>query len=267
MEQFYVSDSDNSSDADDSSENPSLNSPDPPDQLLPSDGIPSDSEVAKTVSLNVSKTQRLVFTLHGEKTESKKKLQIYSSEGFKQSSELSVKAGATVVIDGSSRYSYCLEGLRNNTVVFKNKINHLMIRNSDDTRVYLNSGTISGIDILKGSNVSVRTSKHNFTNVEQSQVTSLDGEINTDTLIHVTNSIDVIVNEQSINANPFARTQLQLTDSDGTDSDTPEHNNVRGLSSSPIDRPLVPTKLFLEGIQSGSSENKKSKRAKSRSLF
>ena len=118
------------------------------------------------------------------------------------------KAGETSVIKGSKEKSYCLDGLNRNTVVFRTKVNHIMIRGCDDTKIYLNGGTISGIDVLKGSNISVTTPKHNFTNVEISNYTQLKGLLDKNTLIYIINSIDVFVNQKNIGVNPFNQLKL-----------------------------------------------------------
>ena len=201
-------------------------------------------EVAKIVSTNVCKTQQLVFTLHGEKSKTRKRLDIYA--GSFNKSELYTKAGTTVVIGGNSERSYVLDGLNRNTIVFKRKINHLMIRDSDDTRIYLNGGTISGIDVLKGSNVSVRTPKHNFTNVEKSHHTQLGGAVDDDTLIHVTHSMDVFVNQKNLGVNPFSQSQLKLV---YTTNDDENRIDIGEMSCSPTDRSFAferPTKLMIK---------------------
>lgn len=205
-----------------------------------------DSKVAKIVSNNVVKTQLLVFTLHGEKSVDKKMLNKYKNK-FNES-ELYTKSGTTVVIDGNINYSYMLEGLNRNTVVFKNKINHLMIRNSDDTRIYLNNGTISGIDILKNVNVSVRTPKHNFTNVEKSTYTRLGGTVDDNSLIFVSNSMDVFVNHKNLMVNPFSQSELKLV---YKTSDNEERIDIGELSCSPNNRSNIynmerPTKIHMK---------------------
>ena len=196
----------------------------------------ADLFIAKTVSTNIYKTQNLIFTLHGDKSKTKKKLKPYEVS-FDNELERYVEMGKTVVINGSKNKSYWLDGLNKNTIVFKSKVNHIMIRGCDDTRIYLNGGTISGIDILKGSNVSVRTPKHNYTNVEISNNTTLGGTIDNNSLIHVTNSMDVIVNHKNLHVNPFIKAELKLV---YTTDDNQERLDIGELSSSPTD-----TKLYM----------------------
>ncbi len=211
------------------------------DELFESDSsedVDKLHEIAKIVSDNVRKNQQQTFTLHGEKNIS---LELYGDRKDFDKLELYTTKGKTIIIDGSKERSYCLYGLNSNIVVFKSKVNHILIRKCYDTKIYLNGGTISGIDILKGSNVSVRTPKHNFTNIEHSSDTHLGGSIDDDTLIYIEGSVGVFVNCKDMNINPFSSSQLKL--------EYKEEINTVELSSSPIERnfPIErPTKLFLK---------------------
>ena len=187
-----------------------------------------DQEVAEKVVTGRAKNQRQVFTLHGEKSKSKKQLDHYHT-GFNDQ-ELYAKAGVSIVIDGEMESSYCLDGLNRNTVVFRNKVKHVMVRNCDDTRVHLNGGTIAGVDVLFGSNVSLRTPKHNYTNVEQSNHTQLSGTVDNDSLIHVTKSMDVFVNHKNLMVNPFANQPLKMVYKNNQDQN---RLDIGELSKSP----------------------------------
>nr|QBK91636.1 MAG: adenylate cyclase associated protein [Pithovirus LCPAC302] len=200
----------------------------------------TNKDIAKTVLENVKKGQNQTFTLHGSRSETNKSLHIYNNEEELFELELYVNTG-TVIVNGSKNRSYCLYGLSKSTIVFKKKINHLLIRDCDDVKIYLNGGTISGIDILKGSNVSVRTPKHNFTNVEHSNLTHLNGTLDDDTLIHITRSMDVFINRENMNINPFSQSQLKLVYK--TD-DNEERIDIGDLSTSPMNFMDSP-KLYL----------------------
>ncbi len=190
----------------------------------------SDQEIAKRVADNRNENIKQVLTLHGEKSQTKKRLNTYANS-FDDNTELYSKAGTTITIDGLMNHSYCLDGLNRNTVVFKSKIKHVMVRNCDDTRIYLNGGTIAGIDVLFGSNVSIRTPKHNFTNVEESSHTILGGDIDRDSLIHVTKSLDVFVNHRNLNVNPFSDKPLKMVYK--TDKTT-DRLDIGEMSISPV---------------------------------
>ncbi len=190
-----------------------------------------DQEVAQMVGTNRIKNQQQIYTLHGEKSKSKKQLDHYKDQtSFGNDSELYTKAGTSIVIDGSMERSYCLDGLNRNTVVFKNKIKHVMVRNCDDTRIYIQGGTIGGIDVLFGSNVSIRTPKHNFTNVELSQHTQLGGTVDSDSLIHVFQSLDVFVNHKNLMVNPFSTKPLKMV---YKTNDTQDRLDIGEMSKSP----------------------------------
>jgi hypothetical protein len=160
----------------------------------------SDYRVAERVADNRTKNIKQVYTLHGERSETKKELKPYENiTSFPDSEyELSTEDGLTLVIDGPMERSYCLYGLTDNTVVFINKIKHVMIRDCHNTKIYVNNGSIAGIDVLFGCNVSIRTPRHNFANIEHSSNTQLGGKIDQDSLIHVTNSLDVSVNKKNL---------------------------------------------------------------------
>lgn len=206
-----------------------------------------DQEIAEQVVIHRSKNQNQVFTLHGEKSRTKKRLDHYKGTDFGDNAELYTKGGITIIIDGKMEQSYCLNGLNRNTVVFKRKVKHVMIRNCDDTRVYLNSGTIAGIDVLFGSNVSIRTPKHNFTNVEQSQHTQLGGTVDKDSVIHVTQSLDVFVNHKNLMVNPFHTKPLKMVYKNNSDH---ERLDIGEMSKSPTADSCAErwqTKLMLLG--------------------
>jgi len=206
-----------------------------------------DQEIAQQVATNRTKNLQQVFTLHGEKSQSKKKLDNYEEPNFGNSHELYTKGGKSIVIDGQMKRSYCLDGLNRNTVVFKNKVKHIMIRNCYDTRIYLNGGTIAGIDVLYGSNVSLRTPKHNYTNVEHSQHTNLGGTIDNNSLIHVTKSLDVFVNHKNLMVNPFHSKPLKMVYKNNQDQD---RLDIGELSVSPVSDSCAKrwqTKLMLMG--------------------
>lgn len=167
-----------------------------------------DEEIAQQVVTGRCKNIAQVYTLHGENSKTKKKLNNYNT--FFEDHEMYTKGGTTIVIEGKMDESYDLEGLKRNIVVFKTKIKHLLIRACDDTRIFLNGGTIAGVDIMYGSNVSLRTPKHNYVNIEESSLTNVTGEVDDNTLIHVTKSLDVFVNHKNLRANAFMTKPLKM---------------------------------------------------------
>ena len=205
-----------------------------------------DHEVAQLVAYGKTKNQKQVYTLHGENSETKKLLNHY--EDTFDENELYTMGGKTVIIDGPMERSYCLEGLNQNIIVFKEKIKHVMIRHCDDTRVYLNGGSIAGVDVLYGSNVSLRTPKHNYTNVEQSSDVQLSGTVDCDSLIHITQSLDVFINRKNLMINPFSSAKpLKMTYKDNTEH---ERLDIGELSVSPVAESCDErwkTKLMLMG--------------------
>ena len=194
-----------------------------------------DKEIAEQVATNRTKNQKQVYTLHGEKSETKKSLDFYS-DGFEKDNELCIQAETDIVIDGVMDRSYCLDGLHKNKITFNHKIKHVMVRNCNQTEIVLNNGTIAGIDILYGSNVSIKTPKHNYTNVEQSNLTRLGGAVDDDSLIHVTKSMDVYVNQTNLMVNPFHSKPLKMVYSghNSTNDSDLNHQNQQIMSESPI---------------------------------
>lgn len=188
-----------------------------------------DEEIAQQVVTRRCKNIAQVFTLHGEKSETKKKLNNYNN--FFEEQEMYTKGGTTIVIEGKMEESYDLEGLNRNIVIFKTKIKHLVIRACDDTRIFLNGGTIAGVDIMYGSNVSLRTSKHNYVNIEESSLTKVTGEVDDNTLIHVTKSLDVFVNHKNLRTNPFMTKPLKMVYKNQENED---RLDIGELSVSPV---------------------------------
>jgi len=213
-----------------------------------------DKQIAEQIVTQRGRNQKQVFTLHGEKSQTKKHLYDYKGTSFGNMSELYTKGGTSIIIDGKMERSYCLDGLNRNTVLFKNKIKHVMVRNCDDTRVYLSSGTIAGIDVLYGSNVSLRTPKHNYTNVEQSTCTKLRGVVDNDSLIHVTQSLDVFVNHKNLMVNPFHTKPLKMVYKTNSEH---ERLDIGEMSTSPTADSCADrweTKLMLMGQDIDSDE-------------
>lgn len=205
-------------------------------------------ELAKRVVTARCKNLEQVYTLHGEKTESKKKLNYYTDSFDEQ--QMYSKAGTTVVITGKMDQSYYLNGLNRNIVIFKTKIKHVMVRLCEDTRIFLNGGTVVGIDIMHGSNISLRTPKHNFTNVENSSFAKLNGDVDSDSLIHVTKSMDVFVNHKNLMVNPFHTKPLKMV---FHSSNNEERLDIGELSISPTAESTLErwsSKLMLMGNNS-----------------
>ncbi len=214
-----------------------------------------DQEVAQLVASNRTKNILQVCTLHGEKSKTKKRLDNYGDDQFNNRSELYTKPGISIIIDGSMELSYYLNGLSRNTIVFKTKVKHVMIRNCDDTRIYLNNGTIAGIDLLFGSNVSIRTPKHNFTNVEHSNHTRLGGMVDNDSLIHVTKSLDVFVNYKNLMVNPFSTKPLKMVYKSSKDQNRLDIGELSISPTADSTSERWQTKLMMIGREMDSTED------------
>lgn len=113
------------------------------------------------------------------------------------------KAGEILYITHlNNKKSLILSGLCNNKIIIDHKINHILIRKSQQLTIET-LGTISGIDILNCRNVIINVVKHNFTSIEYSDQIDLYGEIDEISQIRISNCLDINVNNKQLMINPF----------------------------------------------------------------
>ena len=200
------------------------------------DHIPSEliSQYTADIALTASsifdcatRTQGHVFTIHGPASEheSKESFDKINSgkinsgkinsgkaniEGLSFRNDQYCQPGQIVHLNEPEKdISIILSGLSRNTILVHNKINHILIRRSDNLDLHLINGTVSGIDILYSQSLRLKTPHHNSTNIEFSQTISLDGEITDVSRIHITGSLEIKINGIPIPINPFLNFTLK----------------------------------------------------------
>ncbi len=99
--------------------------------------------------------------------------------------------------------SIILHGLHRNTIIIHQKINHILLRSCQSCRIYLKMGTVSGVDVLYCNQVLLKTKLHNFTNLEFGESIYFHGETDDHSQLHIRGSMDVTVNNKSVEINPF----------------------------------------------------------------
>lgn len=118
--------------------------------------------------------------------------------------EFSCISGQVIHINqNQTNISIVLDGLENNIIIIHNKINHVLIRKSNNVKLDIKCGTVSGVDILYCNKMYVRMPQHNFTNLEFGEAIYFDAEINSISHLHIIGSLDVKLNGISIPINPF----------------------------------------------------------------
>lgn len=106
--------------------------------------------------------------------------------------------------------SYFLDGLCDVTFVFSSKINHLLVRKCSSVQLDLVGGTISGIDVLQGTNVMIASRYHNSTNLEEVDGSQLQGLVDEASVISISHSNDVSMNGNQLPINMFLSVVLTL---------------------------------------------------------
>lgn len=110
----------------------------------------------------------------------------------------------------SNKQSFILSGLDDVTIRITGnsngtpgKVNHILIRECNNTRIQIDGGVISGITILKGKRVIVDLPVQNTTAIEQTSDSIIRGRITPDSVIYVTASQEITINHEILPINPF----------------------------------------------------------------
>lgn len=161
--------------------------------------IDESTLTARQVADSVSNTQQALQVYRGSR-----------ATGISHPNDHLVPDGQMVAIRETGK-SYFLDGLVNSVLIFPEKINHLLVRNCESVIVHLLGGTISGIHVLYGVNITISTSKHNWTSVEYVGGSQLSGELDADSQVHVDGSMDVSMNGEILPVNPFISASFTIS--------------------------------------------------------
>lgn len=168
----------------------------------------TEAHVTATNVFNCAiRTQSHVYTIHGpgSEHEDKETFPHVHNTTQVQGQDLYCKAGEVVHINPhtDNLISIILSGLRKNTVIIHGKLNHILVRRSEGIKLFIERGTMSGVDILHCRNMLVQMPYHNFTNLEYGEGVYFQADVNDVSQLHITGSIDVKLNEMSLPINPF----------------------------------------------------------------
>jgi len=160
--------------------------------------------IAQNVFTCVMQTQNNIFEIHGDLSDSpnKEEYPIYNDILENTCSYLPNNHIANIY-PNNSNISLILSGLNNNHVIIHGKINHLLIRKSNMSKVQISFGTISGVDILYSHNMIVCMPNHTFTNLEYDDRIFLYAQMDKVSQLHITGSLDIQSNNINIPINPF----------------------------------------------------------------
>ncbi|SNW62686.1 Protein with CAP domain, possible adenyl cyclase-associated protein [Orpheovirus IHUMI-LCC2] len=111
----------------------------------------------------------------------------------------------------SNTNSYVIDGLQDNNILIKGKINHLVIRDCVNSKIYLGQGVISGIDILycQGLEIQMKNAVYNYLSIEHSNSVSIFGPVNNESLILIIRSLVVNIGLNETFSNYFDDMMLQ----------------------------------------------------------
>lgn len=176
----------------------------PPEHML--QFAPEALITATNVFESATRTQGNVYTVHGPASEhgSKEMLPHIYNTSHVEGNDLYTEPGRVVHIHPANHHtSIVLSGLKDNTIIIHSKLNHVLIRRSENIDLDIKEGTVSGVDILHCRRMLVKMPYHNFTNLEFGEGIYFQAEVNDVSQLHITGSLDVKVNDTTIPINPF----------------------------------------------------------------
>lgn len=145
-----------------------------------------------------------IYVLHGLNSEHKHKEELPIFNGQITGNKYYVPETQSIHIDLESTCgSVILNGLKNNTVVINNKINHVMLRQCTNSNICIQNGTISGIDILRCHHIDISLPYHNYTSIEYSENIHFQADVNNISQLNINGSLDVTSNGLVLPINPF----------------------------------------------------------------
>ena len=168
--------------------------------FLPLDNVSQDiiNALCNNIAQSILQSQSFLITLLCDR----KAVPHY--DPISQQSVMTVDRGEYIQISPiDTRYSYFLDGLSDSTIVIASKINHLLIRDCKNIHIDILKGTVSGIDILYGSDIQLTVPMHNMTNLEMVSDCHLHGPMNEDSKVQISNSWYITMNGQNLPAHPF----------------------------------------------------------------
>ena len=160
---------------------------------------------ATNVFNSTTRAQCNVYTIHGPSSEHESKEMFpIAHTSSTTNSDLYAEPGRIIHIHPiNHNSSIVLSGLKDNTIIIHSKLNHVLIRRSENVNLDIKDGTISGVDILHCRRMFVKMPYHNFTNLEFGEGIYFQAEVNDISQLHITGSLDVKVNDTTIPINPF----------------------------------------------------------------
>lgn len=127
-----------------------------------------------------------------------------ANEGEKKHGFFISQGSVQVLNPRSNKDSFILNGLFDATLRICGKINHLLIRDCQQTRIQLES-LISGVSILKSQGINLDLSFQNTTFIEETSEARIYGEVTPETLIYISSSMNIKINDEDLMINPFIR--------------------------------------------------------------
>ncbi len=173
------------------------------------------NKLARITSENAIRCQKQIIVIYGEKyketLQSIKKLSrlfnCFQHLPFNKlniiSNEFFLDHEGPLCLYSHKTDSYILDQVKNHRIVFINKFNHLLLRHCENIDLFIVRGVISGIDILKSNNIFVKSFYHNYTSIEYTNNTNINGGVDNNSCVRVLSSQDVSINEHNLLVNPF----------------------------------------------------------------
>lgn len=207
------------------------------------------NEVAERTATNAISCQKNILVLVGDVIYQKNPTKYYHIDTFVSNSmnNFWVPHNHRTVLYPKQTESFILDGLNNNQIIFEGKFNHLTLRQCYNIELILSYSPISGIDFLETENIKIRSTSYNSTNIEYCSNTMIEGEM-LDSHLIVHSSVDVNINSQTLNVNPFKRECFDFVNNNNLSRSVPSIVNTiddnRLSSSLPLTLNIVGTFNF-----------------------
>ena len=164
------------------------------------------SSLAQNIAVCAKDTQNNIYVFHGNNSEYKNKENLTNCLNFMDLSihEYYIPDNCSISLDlFKNNDSIILSGLVKNTLYINNKINHLLIRYSNNVQLQIAITPISGVDIIKSSHIAIGTAINNSINIEFSQNITMECENSLSSFVHIVSSTDVSFNSLYLPVHPF----------------------------------------------------------------
>jgi hypothetical protein len=126
-----------------------------------------------------------------------------NKEFSNENKEFTIENNVNCIIDSHLSESYILNQLANCIIQFTEKFNHLLMRECRNVYIITDNSCISGIEMLRCSNITINSSYYNYLNLEYTTQTKINGSIDDNSIIKIMSCLDICVNSKTLLVNEY----------------------------------------------------------------